>query len=59
MTDETNLYETLYADADDQDCGLDMIEQMFQHRDFDDISKYFDINSYSIMTPFPPPTPQS
>ena len=43
MANEPNLHEMLYADADDNDFGLDMLEQMFQHRDLDQISKYYDI----------------
>ena len=38
MISETNLYESLYADADENDFELDMINQIFQHLNFDEIS---------------------
>ena len=47
MTSENNLYESLYADSDENDYELERLNQMFNHLNFDEISQYFDINSYN------------
>ena len=47
MTNESNLYNTLFADSNENDCELEFLNQMFQHLDFNEISKYYDINSYN------------
>ena len=45
MADELNLYESLFADSNEDDIEKEMINQMFQHLDFSELSKYFDISS--------------
>ena len=52
MTDHdvTDLFDSLYPDSDDQDNmdpGLLAINQMFNHIDFGEISKYYDLNAYN------------
>ena len=51
MADELNLYESLFADSNEDDIEMEMINQMFQHLDFSEISKYFDIRSYNDSLP--------
>ena len=43
MANESNLHEMLY----ENDLGLGMKEQMFQHRDLTEISNYYDITAYN------------
>ena len=51
MADELNLYESLFADSNEDDIEMEMINQMFQHLDFSELSKYFDISSYNDSLP--------
>ena len=53
MADELNLFESLYADSNEDDSELEMISQMFQHKNFSELSKYYDISNYnnSFSTP--------
>ena len=51
MANELNLYDTLFADSTDDDCALEMINHMFHHLDFNEMSKYFDISSYNNSLP--------
>ena len=44
---EQNLYESLFADSDENDYALERVNTMFQHLDFEEISKYFDISNYN------------
>ena len=45
MADELNLYESLFPDSNEDDIEMEMVNQMFQHLDFSELSKYFDISS--------------
>ena len=47
MTYESNLYESLFADSDENDYELDRLKQMFQHLNYEEISRYYDINNYN------------
>ena len=47
MVNELNLFESLFADSNEDDCELEMINQMFQHVNFSELSKYYDISSYN------------
>ena len=41
----TNLYDTLLSD--DNDIALDIINEMYDHCDFNEISKYYDFDTYN------------
>ena len=47
-----NLYHTLFTDEDDvEDIGMLTINELYDHADFDEISKYYDIGSYNKLFP--------
>ena len=47
MVNESNLYESIFMDSTEDDYELEMVNQMFHHRNFDEISKYYSIDSYN------------
>ena len=47
MVNELNLFESLFADSNEDDCELEMVNQMFQHVNFSELPKYYDISSYN------------
>ena len=47
MVNELNLFESLFADSNEDDSELEMINQMFQHVHFSELSNYYDISSYN------------
>ena len=43
-----HLYQSLFGDStSDFDAGKDIIKHIHGHLDFNEISKYYDVNSYS------------
>ena len=47
-----NLYETLFIDEDDnEDIGMQTINELYDHANFDEISKYYDVGSYNKVFP--------
>ena len=42
-----NLYDSLFADSNENDSELEMLNQMFSHVNFSELSKYYDINNYN------------
>ena len=50
--ENNNLYDTLFADEDDdEDLGMITINEMYDHADFNEISKYYDLDSYNKIFP--------
>ena len=51
MGSDRNLYDTILPDDDDFDAGMSTIGLMYDHLNFDEISKYFDLSQYNISFP--------
>ena len=50
--ENNNLYDTLFADQDDdEDLGMITINEMYDHANFNEISKYYDLGSYNEIFP--------
>lgn len=47
MTEATNLYDTLFPDEADEDGSMQVINQMYTHLNFENMSKYFDLVQYN------------
>ena len=54
LNEDENLYETLFADndlADNDDLGLNMLNEIHSHLDFDLMSNYYSIDKYNRSLP--------
>ena len=50
MAEDINLYNTLFPDDDEQDVGMFVINEMYDHLNYDKISNYVDITGYNSST---------
>ena len=51
MASNNNLYDTILTDDDDFDAAMTTIGLMYDHLNFDEISKYFDLDQYNKSFP--------
>ena len=51
MSSNENLYNTIFSEQDDFDVGMSTIGLMYDHLNFEDISKYYDIEQYNKSFP--------
>ena len=51
MGTDLNLYDTILPDGEEFDVGMSTIGLMYDHLNFDEISKYFDLNQYNKSFP--------
>ena len=47
MTNNVNLYNSLFTDGDEFDVGLSTIELMYDHLNLESMSRYYDIEQYN------------
>ena len=51
MVPTDNLYDTIFPDDNDFDVAMETIGLMYDHLNFDEISKYFDLDQYNRSFP--------
>ena len=56
MNDDNNLYKSLYEDDEslDDDLGLNLLYDIYNHLDYEEMSKYYSIDQYNNTLPSVP-----